>query len=123
MPEAAKAVAPPITPDGRYFVVRNRLWRRANPALPEEERQRLVNDLMKARRAKGLAIKASDPAARERARQAVDQAKHALGERGAAWWTDGAPDWNRHLVHNTPYAKWFLALSTEAANQKRHPAE
>ena len=24
----------PVTPDGRYFVVRGRLWRCANPALP-----------------------------------------------------------------------------------------
>jgi len=24
----------------------------------------------------------------------------AVGERGPVWWTDGAPDLNRHLVHN-----------------------
>lgn len=34
----------------------------------------------------------------ERARQQVDEAKIALGERGKPWWTDGAPDWNRHMV-------------------------
>ena len=29
------------------------------------------------------------------------------GERGPVWWTDGEPDWNRHLVKNSPYAGWF----------------
>ena len=45
---------------------------------------------------------------------AVDRAKHALGERGPAWWNDGSPnpepDWNRHLARNTPYAAWFAHL-------------
>ena len=44
-----------------------------------------------------------EPAALKVARAAVDAAKHGLGERGPAWWTDGAPDYNRHLVKNTPY--------------------
>lgn len=39
------------TPDGRYIVVRGRLWRRTNPHLPEDERKRLVSELMAARRA------------------------------------------------------------------------
>ena len=38
----------PQTPDGRYFVVRGRLWRTSNPALVPERRQGLVNDLMSA---------------------------------------------------------------------------
>ena len=29
-----------MTPDGRYFVVRGRLWRMANPQLDEAERAR-----------------------------------------------------------------------------------
>jgi hypothetical protein len=40
------------------------------------------------------------------ARAAVDAAKIALGERGPAWWTDGAPDFNRKMARNTPYAGW-----------------
>jgi hypothetical protein len=44
------------------------------------------------------------------ARVAVQAAKEALGERGPVWWTDGAPDYNRHLVKNTPYADWFEQL-------------
>lgn len=101
----------PVTPDGRYFVVRGRLWRCTNPALAEDERQRLTRELMDARRAKGAAMRAGDASARETARKRVDAAKHALGERGAAWWTDGAPDWNRHLAKNTPYAAWYEALA------------
>lgn len=86
----------PTTPDGRYFVVRGRLWRCSNPALDPDLRAKLVRDLMHARRT--------------RDRAAVDAAKRALGERGDPWWTDGAPDWNRHLARNTPYAGWFAAL-------------
>jgi hypothetical protein len=33
-----------------------------------------------------------------------------LGERGPVWWTDGAPDFNRRMARNTPYADWFAAL-------------
>ncbi|SFP86818.1 hypothetical protein [Sphingomonas rubra] len=93
--------APPVTPDGRYIVVRGRLWRRANPHLPEAERQRLVDDLMAARRAVRY-----DPAARAR----VHAAKVALGERGPVWWTDGAPDQNRRMARNTDYADWYAGL-------------
>ena len=50
----------PTTPDGRYFVVRGRLWRTSSPDLPSDERQQLVNALMTARRKVGLAKKAAD---------------------------------------------------------------
>ena len=46
----------------------------------------------------------------EAARRHVDAAKHALGERGPVWWTDGAEDWNRHMAKNSPYAAWFASL-------------
>lgn len=100
----------PVTPDGRYFVVRGRLWRCSDPSLPPEERDRLTRELMRARRAKQTAMRAEDDAAREQARAAVDAAKHALGERGPVWWSDGAPDFNRHLAVNTPYASWYRGL-------------
>jgi len=100
----------PVTPDGRYFVVRGRLWRCSNPHLAPATREHLVQDLMSARRAKGIAMRSGDADARALAKQAVDAAKHALGERGDVWWTDGAPDYNRHLAKNTPYAEWFAAL-------------
>lgn len=97
----------PTTPDGRYFVVRGRLWRKANPALPEDQRQRLVHELMAARRAVGHARKQGDDHGEQQAHAQVDQAKRALGERGAVWWDDGAPDYNRHMARNTPYAAWL----------------
>jgi hypothetical protein len=103
----------PDTPDGRYFIVRGRLWRTSNPALAPEVRQQLVNELMQARRQVGLAKKAGDAEAERAARAAVDAAKRGLGERGPVWWTDGAPDLNRKMVANTPYAAWYAALPAE----------
>ena len=105
-----RADAHPVTPDGRYFVVKGRLWRMSNPGLPPEQRQALVNQLMQARRQVGIAKKAGDPEAERGARQAVDAAKRGLGERGPVWWNDGAPDFNRKLAANTPYADWHAAL-------------
>ncbi|MCJ2053776.1 hypothetical protein [Methylobacterium sp. J-070] len=105
------------TPDRRYIVVRGRLWRSANPALPPERRDDLVARLMAARRAVRDAKAAEregrvDAAARlAAARAEVDAAKTALGERGPVWWSDGAPDLNRKLARNTPYATWFAGLS------------
>ncbi|WP_294314794.1 hypothetical protein [uncultured Sphingomonas sp.] len=99
-----------MTPDLRYIVVRGRLWRRANPALAEDERQRLVAQLMAARRAVAAAKRAGDADAEAQAHAAVDAAKVALGERGPVWWDDGAPDLNRHMARNTVYAALFAGL-------------
>ncbi|WP_075291987.1 hypothetical protein [Pararhizobium arenae] len=99
----------PETPDGRYFVVRGRLWRTTNPSLDEESRHFLIKDLMAARRA--VRENKNDVRLLRQARQAVDQAKVALGEGGAPWWTDGAPDYNRRMAKSSPYAEWFLSLS------------
>ena len=104
----------PVTPDGRYFVVGGRLWRTSNPALAPELRQAWVDKLMRARREVGLAKKAGDKEAERSARADVDEAKRALGERGPVWWTDGAPDFNRRLAANTPYADWYAALDSPA---------
>lgn len=100
-----------LTPDQRYIVVIGRagprLWRATNPSLPPKERQELVRRLMNARRQIGAAR--SDPAMVSRVRRDVQKAKEALGERGPVWWDDGAPDYNRRLVKNTPYADWWAA--------------
>ncbi len=102
----------PRTPDGRYFVVKGRLWRTSNPDLAPEDRERLVKCLMDARREVGCAKKAGDEIAERAARRQVDVAKQALGERGPVWWTDGAPDFNRRMVANTPYAAWYATLES-----------
>lgn len=103
----------PSTPDGRYFVVSGRLWRTSNPDLAPDVRQELVDQLMAARRQVGAAKKAGDADAERSARAAVDQAKRALGERGPVWWTDGAADFNRRMVANTPYAQWYAGLADD----------
>ena len=103
-----EAKAYPRTPDGRYFVVRGRLWRCSDPGLDPSERERLVKELMAARRVVRQAN--GDPEALASARSRVDAAKRALGERGPVWWTDGAPDYNRRMAKTTPYADWFAAL-------------
>lgn len=95
------------TPDGRYLVVRARLWRTSNPALAEDERKRLVAALMTARRDIAAARRGGDAIAMQQARGRVHRAKVALGERGPVWWSDDDPDDNRRMVHNTRYAEWF----------------
>ena len=99
-----------FTPDGRYLIVRARLWRAANPTLPSQVRAALVNDLMAARREVNAATRKLDVERLAAARAAVNAAKISLGERGPVWWTDGARDFNRYLVKNTPYAEWHRSL-------------
>ena len=102
------------TPDRRYYVVRGRLWRLSNPSLDENTHAQLVKDLMTAK----CAVRdGKDALDRIDARLKVDAAKRALGERGAPWWTDGAPDYHRCLAVNTPYAAWFFTKEprTESA--------
>lgn len=101
-----------ITPDGKYFVVRGRLWRMSNPALPEDVRAALTKQLMDARRA----LRRDAPLeGRAEARQTVELAKTALGERGPVWWKDGASDFNRKMARNTPYAEWFAPQGDEVS--------
>lgn len=97
----------PVTTDGRYLVVRGRLWRMSDPALDAERKRGLVSELMSARSAVRTGLRAADREAVRAARDRVDEVKCLLGERGSVWWTDGAPDYNRHMVRNTPYADWF----------------
>ena len=104
----------PRTGDGRYFVVRGRLWRMSNPGLPAEERARQVRKLMRARRDLGTAKRTGDRDLARRARRRVQEAKMALGERGPVWWTDGASDYNRRMVRSTPYAGWYAKITRSA---------
>jgi hypothetical protein len=74
------------TDDGHYVIIDGRKWRATNPNLPEDERQKWVNELMSARREIGRALKAKDESAEKAARERVQTAKVALGERGPKWW-------------------------------------
>jgi len=98
------------TPDGRYIVVQGRLWRAPNPTLPAERKVRHMRDLLNGRRALKAAKLSGDEAAITAARRQVTAAQVGLGERGRPWWKDGAPDFNRTLVKNSPYAEWFAQL-------------
>ena len=98
-----------VTPDGRYFVVRGRLWRRINQNLPIDKREQLIRALMDAQKAAKAAERSANATELALARKAVDVAKIALGERGPVWWTDGAPDLNRQKVKESPYADWWAA--------------
>lgn len=68
------------TADGHHLIIDGRRWRATDPSIPEGFRQELVDELMAARRA----VKASEADARHR----VQDAKTALGERGAPWWEE-----------------------------------
>ena len=111
--------APLSTPDGRYIVVRGRLWRTANPDLSEAARSEFVAALMDARRDVARTRKAGDAEGERAAHAAVDAAKRQLGERGPVWWHDGAPDLNRHLARTTPYADWFASIAPDAGGAPR----
>lgn len=63
-----------MTPDGRYLIVRGRLWRATNPDLDEQRRDELVHALMDARRAVKAAKASADGEALAAARQAVNTA-------------------------------------------------
>lgn len=100
------------TPDGRYIIVRGRLWRATNPSLDAEKKAYFTSVLMLARR-QLRGNKASE--LRKTAREAIHAAKVALGERGPVWWTDQAPDLNRHMVHLSKYAEWYATTTQQPA--------
>lgn len=70
---------------------------------------------MRARRAVASARRGGNEADEKQAHKQVNDAKIALGERGPAWWSDGAPDLNRHLIKNTTYADWYAAQNEREA--------
>jgi hypothetical protein len=79
---------------------------------------------MEARRSVGVAKRNNDGALLRAARQEVQAVKVALGERGPVWWDDDSPDYTRHLVKNTPYARWYAeSASPEGREKARDPNE
>lgn len=81
---AAASSGPERTPDGHHIVVNGRKWRATDTGIPETFRKELVAELMSARRA----VKSRDEHARDR----VQDAKVALGERGEPWWEEPTED-------------------------------
>ncbi|AYF32517.1 hypothetical protein ACSTAY_05085 [Vreelandella alkaliphila] len=101
----------PHTPDGRYFIAKNQLWRCTDPRLSDDEKRTHIKALMKARRAVRNAQQQNDEIALRQAREAVQSAKELLGERGPVWWQDGAPDEGGLAPHNSSYAEWWASHS------------
>jgi hypothetical protein len=79
-----------VTEEERWIVVGGRRWRRQDPSIPPPLAAELVAELMSARRAVRAA--GDDEAAVRAARDRVQAAKVALGERGPAWWEAPAPE-------------------------------
>ncbi len=95
------------TPDGRYFVARGKLLRCSNPDLLPADREKYSALLVIARKEVRSAKMWGTVEDVQKAHKKVDAAKQGLGERGSPWWTDGAPDYNRLEIENTPYAAWW----------------
>ena len=71
------------TPDGHHVVIDGRKWRATDPDVPDARRDELQHVLMAWRRQ----VKVTKGTDRERwARDGVQAAKVALGERGDPWW-------------------------------------
>lgn len=71
---------PEHTPDGHHVVINGRKWRATDPLIPDERRSELQSILMAWRRE----VKRTNGA--RAARDGVQAAKVALGERGIPWW-------------------------------------
>ena len=82
-------------------------WEETIHGQDEEQKRTHIKELMKARRAVRTAQQHGDDDALRQARDAVQAAKEALGERGPVWWDDNAPDEGGFAPHNSSYAKWW----------------
>ena len=78
-----KGQPPERTPDGRYLVIDGRRWRATDPAIPEERRAELTR-ILRAWRREVRRVRGTD--GERSARDGVQAAKVALGERGTPWW-------------------------------------
>jgi hypothetical protein len=92
-PEPLSPPGPELSADGHFVIVDGRRWRACDPGIPKQLRGELVAELMSARRAIGH----GDIAARDR----VQDAKTALGERGEPWWEPPTPEGRRARLAST----------------------
>ena len=90
--------------DERYFEIDGRRWRRTDPSIPEKLLAELVSELMSARRAVFSALKADEAETERAARNRVNDAKVALGERGLPWWEQPDADALGHRATATARA-------------------
>jgi hypothetical protein len=102
----------------RYIVIDGRRWRRSNPCIPETLRQELVNELMRARR---QLVAPTSKAVKQQAREAVHDAKVALGERGEPWWTDPTDEGDTERI--TAALRTLLRIRTNSYVQPTEIAQ
>lgn len=93
------AGGPERTPDGHHVIINGRRWRATDPGIGEDAAATLRRELMSARRAVGAALRAGDAGAERTARDRVQQAKVALGERGTPWWEQTTEQRRDRWVH------------------------
>jgi hypothetical protein len=94
---------PEHTSDGRYILVAGRRWRATDPMIPPERAAELRSALMAWRR-EVKAVRGTE--AERAARDGVQAAKVALGERGCPWWEQTAAERKR---------RWETAVPLPAA--------
>ncbi|PWD49785.1 DUF3253 domain-containing protein [Serinibacter arcticus] len=90
---------PETTPDGHHVVIDGRRWRATDPGIPDTLAAELRSALMTGRRGVGAAKRAEEDTAPHR--RIVDDAKVALGERGAPWWEPATEEDRRRRIAAT----------------------
>lgn len=89
----------PVTPDGRYFVVRGRLWRRTNPSLTPSLKQSLVAELMAGSRPMTLDSALRAPPSIKPSTHWVSEGR--CGGKMEHQTTTGVPLKTRHTLHGS----------------------
>ncbi|MCU1369380.1 MAG: hypothetical protein JWO77_574 [Ilumatobacteraceae bacterium] len=89
---------PPEVEAPHFIEIDGRRWRATDPSIPDAFRKELVDELMRARRAIGVLIKAGDDELLADARRQVSAAKIALGERGEPWWDEPSVEGRRQRI-------------------------
>lgn len=94
---------PELTADGHHLVIDGRRWRATDPDIPEDRRAELTRILMAWRREVRRTRGTPDERA---ARDGVQAAKVALGERGTPWWEQSADErrerWSAPVAEPSP---------------------
>ena len=107
-------------PDGHHVVIDGRTWRATDPELPEEVAAQLRKQLMAARRAVGVALRAKDVDGERVARAGVQRAKTALGERGTPWWEQTAEQRRARWEAGLDSSSWSPPRATGPGHDRPH---
>jgi hypothetical protein len=112
----SKPSAPVPPPATAFIVIDGRRWRASDPAIPDNLRQELVNELMAARRAVRDSTSERELG---QSRRRVHDAKLALGERGHPWWLPPTPAASSRRID----AAMLALLRSRAAGKSICPSD